>query len=107
MTSRLQVLPTRTFSVKLSVPLLIGPDSTSNATICSRAGGEKSATGWGFVLLSVGQPFGEADVAAIPTATTTASASAVTAATTRGLAITACRNREYQVNRSTLSPIFS
>src|SRR4029453_6610254 len=104
MTSRLQVLPTRTFSVKLSVPLLIGPDGTSNATICSRAGGEKSAIGAGFVLLLVGHPFGVADGAPTPTAATTASASAVTAATTRGLAITACRNRGYQVNRSTVSP---
>src|SRR4029453_10391971 len=104
MTSRLQVLPTRTFIVKLSVPALIGPDSTSNATICSRAGGVRLAIGAGFVLLSVGQPFGEADVAAMPTAARAANASAVTVATTRGLAVTACRNRGYQVNRSTASP---
>jgi hypothetical protein len=105
MMSTLQVLPTRTFIVKLSVCLLIGPDSTSNATICSRAGGASSAIGAGFALLLVGQPFGPgAAVAAIPTAARAASASAVTAATTRGLAITPCRNRRYHLNRSTVSP---
>src|SRR5262245_58777711 len=92
----LQVLPTRTFSVKLLACALIGPDRTSNATICSRAGGEKSAMGAVFALLLVGQPFGVADVAAMPTAARTASASVVTAAITRRLAFPPCRNRGYQ-----------
>src|SRR3954451_5839734 len=100
----LQVLPTRTFIVKLSVCSLIGPDRTSKETICSRAGGEMSAIGAVFKLLLVGQPFGVADVAAVPTAARTANASAVTVAITRGLASTACRNRGYQVSRSTVSP---
>ena len=39
------------------------------------------------MLLSVGQPFGVADVAAMPTAATTASVSAVTAAITTRVAI--------------------
>jgi hypothetical protein len=54
----LQVLPTRTLSVKLSVCSLIGPESTSNATICGRAGGARSAIGAVFTLLLVGQPLG-------------------------------------------------
>ena len=37
---------------------LIGPDSTSNATIWVRAGGARSAIGAVFALLLVGQPFG-------------------------------------------------
>src|SRR5512132_490300 len=96
----LQVLPTRALSVKLFVCSLIGPDSTSNATICSRAGGERSAIGAVFALLLVGQPFGVADVAAMPSAATTASASAATAAIRRRLAIPACRKRGCQGNRS-------
>ena len=59
----LQVLPTRTFIVKLVVCLLIGPESTSNATICSRAGGERFAIGAVFALLSAGQPLFDTGVA--------------------------------------------
>ena len=54
----------------------------------------------GFVLLSVGQPFGcVANVAAIPTAATTASVM-VMPAITSGFAITVWRNRGCQGNRS-------
>src|SRR4051812_28829849 len=95
----LQVLPTVTFSVKVSVCSLIGPESTLNPTICVRAGGVRSAIGAGFKLLLAGQPFGVADVAAMPTAATAASASTVTAA------ITAYRSCGYQGNRSTVSPL--
>src|SRR5262245_58915711 len=95
----LQVLPMRTFSVKLSVCSSIGSDSTSNAEIWSRAGGAMSAIGAVFALLLVGQPFGPgADVAAMLTAATTASDNTVTAATTRRVAIRACRNRGCQEN---------
>jgi hypothetical protein len=84
---------------------LIGPDNTSNAAIWSRAGGAMSAIAAVFALLLVGQPFGPgADVAAMPTAATTASVSAVTAAITRRLAIPACRNRGYQETRSIAPP---
>src|SRR5262245_10054957 len=96
----LQVLPMRTFSVKLFVSTSIGPDSTSNATIWSRAGGERSAIGAVFALLLVGQPFGVADVAAMPTAVTTASVSAVMAAITRRGENRACRRRGCQDSRS-------
>src|SRR5262245_2362192 len=96
----LQVLPTRTFSVKLFVCSLIGPDSRSNAAIWSRAGGVISAIGAVFALLFAGQPFGVADVAAIATAAATASESTLTAATTRRLAVPAVRNRGYQEDPS-------
>src|SRR4051794_12671993 len=99
--STVQVLPTRTFSVKVCVCSLIGPDSTSNALICSRAGGDSSAIGATFKLLLVGQPFGVADVAAMPTAATAASAITVTAA------IKAYRNRGYHEKCSTASPVLS
>src|SRR5437899_3032859 len=106
----LQVLPTRTFRVKLSVCLLTGPDSTSNATIWSRAGGERSAIGAVFTLLLVGQPLGPGAlpprvpfVAATAAAARTASANAVTTAITRGLETKACRNFECQGNRAMVS----
>src|SRR6476619_1359411 len=51
-----QVLPARTFRVKLFVFLLIGPESTSKETICSRAGGARFAIGAVLALLSAGQP---------------------------------------------------
>src|SRR4051812_42698185 len=60
----LQVLPTRTFIVKLFVCLLIGPESTSKERICSRAGGERLAIGAVFRLLSAGQPLFDTGVAA-------------------------------------------
>src|SRR4029079_5895541 len=97
----LQVLPTRTFSVNVCVCALIGPDSTSNASIWVRAGGARSAIGATFKLLLVGQPFGPgANVAAIPTAATTASISAAAPAITTRLAVPARRNRGCQENRS-------
>jgi hypothetical protein len=95
----LQVLPTRTFSVKLSVRSLIEPDRTSNAAIWSRAGGAISEIGAVFALLFVGQPLGPGAlllrvpfVAATPAAVRTASAKAVTTAMIRGLDTEACRN---------------
>src|SRR5687768_16542379 len=103
MMSRLQVLPTRTLSVKVSVRSLTGPDTTSNETIWVRAGGAMLAIWVGFVLLSAGQPFGwVANVAAMPTAATAASVSAMPAITS-GLAITVWRNRGCQGNRSMVS----
>src|SRR6476469_1912523 len=93
----LQVLPTRTFRVKVCVCLLIGPDNTSNAAICVRAGGARSAIGAVFRLLFVGQPFGPGAaaprvpfVAAIAAAATSASASAVTNAITKGAGAKTC-----------------
>src|SRR3954452_2712339 len=59
----LHVLPTRTFIVKLFVFLLIGPESTSKATICSRAGGERLPIGAVLALLSAGQPLFDIGVA--------------------------------------------
>jgi hypothetical protein len=59
----LQVLPTRTFIVKLFVCALIDPESTSIETSCSRAGGAMSAIAAVFALLLVGQPFGPGAVA--------------------------------------------
>src|SRR6476619_3716476 len=101
----LQVLPTRTLRVKVCVCSLIGPDSTSNASICVRAGGARSAIGAVFRLLLVGQPFGPgADVAAIVTAAKTASVSAQAAVTATGLAIRAGRNRGCQGSRSMVPP---
>src|SRR5580765_4488755 len=95
----LQVLPTRTLSVKLLVWSLTGPESTSNATIWSRAGGARSAIGAVFALLFVGQPLGPGAapprppfVAARPAATRTTSASAVTTEMARGFETNACRN---------------
>src|SRR3954451_915007 len=95
----LQVLPTRTFRVKLSVCLLMGADSTSNAAIWSRAGGARSAIGAVFALLLLGQPLGPGAlpprvplVAATAAAARTASAKALTTTTiARGLKTTACR----------------
>src|SRR5262245_9044953 len=93
----LQVLPTRTFSVKLFVCSSTGPESTSNAAIWSRAGGPMAASGAVFAFLLVGQPFGPgAAVAAMPTAATTASVSAMTTAITTRPAKPAFRNRGYQ-----------
>src|SRR4249920_3482759 len=101
----LQVLPTRTFSVKVCVCSLIGPDSTSNASIWVRAGGARSAIGAVFRLLLVGQPLGPgASVAATPATASTVSASAVTVAIRRCLAVAACRNRAVQGSRSMVYP---
>src|SRR6185436_2497945 len=87
--------------VKVCVCSLIGPDSTSNASIWVRAGGARSAIGAVFKLLLVGQPLGPgADVAAIPTAATITSVSAVTAAIRRRLAFAAWRKRRGRGNRS-------
>src|SRR4029079_5945462 len=92
-----QVLPTRTFIVKVCVPALIGPDSTSNASIWVRAGGARSAIGAVFKLLLVGQPFGPgANVAAIPAAATATSVSEATAAMTLRLVLPARRDRRSQ-----------
>src|SRR4051794_2547019 len=106
----LQVLPTRTFRVKLLVPSLIGPDSTSNAAIWRRAGGLMSAIGAVFALLLVGQPFGSDAaalpvpfVAASPAAATTARTSTATAPITRGLQIEACRDIGLPGNRAIAS----
>src|SRR3954447_4740934 len=107
----LQVLPTRTFSVKLAVFSFTEPDNTSNAAIWSRAGGARFAIGAVLTLLSVGQPFGPGaalpwvpSVAAIAMAATITSPSAATEPTTRDLTIGACR-REYQGNRSIPNPL--
>src|SRR3954469_7672689 len=104
-----QVLPMRTFSVKVLVWLLTAPDSTSKSAICVRAGGARSAIGAVFKLLFVGQPFGPGAaapcvrfVAAIPAAAST-SAAAVTIS--NGLTIVACQIRECQGNRSILNPL--
>src|SRR5262245_22175780 len=101
--STLHVLPTRTFMVKVVDCSLIGPDKTSKATIWSRAGGVISAIGAVFRLLLVGQPFGVADVAAMPTAATTASVSAAAPPITSRRALPACRNRGYREGRSMVS----
>src|SRR4051812_29061140 len=103
----------RTFIVKLLVCSLTGPDSTSNASIWSRAGGATSAIAAVFALLLVGQPLGPGAsgaapldrpfVAAMPAAARTASATAVTAAMTSGL-VTTCRNREGQRSRFMCTP---
>src|SRR4051812_46588110 len=86
----LQVLPIRTFSVKLSVASLTAPDSTSNETTWRRAGGARSAIAAVFALLFVGQPCGPGAlarrvpvVAAMPAATRTASARTVIAPITK------------------------
>src|SRR6476661_5048683 len=106
----LQVLPTRTFSVKVWVRALIGPESTSNATICVRAGGARSAIGAVFRLLLVGQPLGPGAasprgpfVAAIAAAASTASASAVPTTITTALVVVVCRKFGYKRNRSMVS----
>src|SRR6476620_1419106 len=65
-----QVLPARTFNVKLLVFLLIAPESTSKETICSRAGGDSCAIAAVLALLSAGQPLlatGAAATAAVGT----------------------------------------
>src|SRR4051794_40547028 len=105
--STLQVLPTRTFSVKVSVCSLIGPDSTSNETICSRAGGVRSAIGAVFKLLLLGQPLGPAaavpdapSVAARAPATRLTSETAATTAITSGREAKPCRDIGCQGNRS-------
>ena len=96
--------------MKLSVCSLIDPDNTSNATICRRAGGARSAIGAVFALLLVGQPFGPGAVplrgpfvAATPAAARTASASTVTTEIIRGLGVETCRNVGCQGNRSMVS----
>ena len=61
------------------------------ATILLQSG-KGAEIGAAFVLLSVGQPFGVADVAAMPSAATTASASAAIAGIARRRAIVAYRN---------------
>src|SRR5438128_152741 len=104
----LHVLPIRTFSVKLSVPALTAPDSTSNETIWRRAGGAMSAIAAAFELLFVGQPFGPGAlparvpfVAAMPAATTTPTATAAMAAATTRLEVAL---RRYRETRSILPP---
>src|SRR6476646_9933679 len=106
----LQVLPTLTFSVKVCVCVLIGPDNTSNAAICVRAGGARSAIGAVFRLLFVGQPFGPGAavprvpfVAAIAAAATSASASTVAKAIANGAGAKMCRTFRCLGTRSMIS----
>src|SRR3954451_2386458 len=104
----LHVLPIRTLSVKLSVPALTDPDSTSNETIWRRAGGAMSAIAEAFALLFIGQPFGPDAllvrvpfVAARPAATPTPTATAAIAPITTRLDVAL---RRCQKTRSILPP---